>query len=71
MNKISIIQALERFDDLLDDWNDLPNHVYTKEYRGKFYDWIKLLEREDSLQNYKIVEVLNDERNAEVAPFWD
>lgn len=71
MNKISIIQALDKFDNLLDDWNDLPNHVYTKEYRGKFYDWIKLLEREDSLQNYKIVEVLNDERNGEVAPFWD
>lgn len=71
MNKISVIQALEKFDNLLDDWNDLPNHVYTKEYRGKFYDWIKLLEREDSLQNYKIVEVLNDERNGDVALFWD
>lgn len=71
MNKISVIQALEKFDNLLDDWNDLPNHVYTKEYRGKFYDWIKLLEREDSLQNYKIVEVLNDERNGEFALFWD
>lgn len=71
MNKISIIQALDKFDNLLDNWNDLPNHVYAREYRGKFYDWIKLLEREDSLQNYKIVEVLNDERNGDVAPFWD
>lgn len=71
MNKISVTQALEKFDSLLDNWNDLPNHVYKKKYRGKFYDWIKSLERKDSLQNYKIVEVLNNERNGEEAPFWN
>lgn len=71
MNKISAIQALEKFDNLLDSWNDLPNHVYTKEYREKFYDWIKQLEREENLQNYKIVEILNAERNREEAPFWN
>ncbi|MCC0724473.1 hypothetical protein [Clostridioides sp. ZZV14-6044] len=71
MNKISVIQALEKFDSLLDNWNDLPNYVYTLEYRSKFYEWIKLLERKNSLQNYKIVEVLNDERNGEEAPFWN
>lgn len=71
MNKISVIQALEKFDSLLDNWNDLPNYVYTLEYRSKFYEWIKLLERKNSLQNYKIVEVLNDERNGEGAPFWN
>ncbi|EMJ5875331.1 hypothetical protein QCH13_003490 [Clostridioides difficile] len=71
MNKISVTQALEKFDSLLDNWNDLPNHVYTLEYRSKFYEWIKLLERKNSLQNYKIVEVLNAERNREEAPFWN
>lgn len=71
MNKISVTQALEKFDSLLDDWNDLPDYVYTLEYRSKFYEWIKLLERKNSLQNYKIVEVLNNERDGEVAPFWD
>ncbi|OFD52769.1 hypothetical protein BWGOE6_57450 [Bacillus mycoides] len=71
MNKISVTQALEKFDSLLDNWNDLPNHVYTLEYRSKFYEWIKLLERKDSLQNYKIVEVLNAERNGEEASFWN
>ncbi|HBF8594848.1 TPA: hypothetical protein KO066_003712 [Clostridioides difficile] len=50
MNKISVTQALEKFDSLLDNWNDLPNHVYTLEYRSKFYEWIKLLERKGSLQ---------------------
>ncbi|HGS8889688.1 TPA: hypothetical protein ACMUYU_002433 [Clostridioides difficile] len=71
MNKISVTQALEKFDSLLDNWNDLPNHVYTLEYRSKFYEWIKLLERKGSLQNYKIVEVLNNERNGEEASFWN
>ncbi|MCC0654715.1 hypothetical protein [Clostridioides sp. ES-S-0001-03] len=71
MNKISVIQAMEKFDNLLDNWNDLPNYVYTLEYRSKFYEWIKSLERKNDLQNYKIVEVLHAERNGEEAPFWN
>ncbi|MCC0627734.1 MULTISPECIES: hypothetical protein [unclassified Clostridioides] len=71
MNKISVTQALEKFDSLLDNWNDLPNHVYTLEYRSKFYEWIKSLERKNDLQNYKIVEVLHAERNGEEALFWN
>lgn len=36
MNKISVTQALEKFDSLLDNWNDLPNHVYKKNIEVNF-----------------------------------
>ncbi|MGO0988000.1 hypothetical protein ACTPEW_18890 [Clostridioides difficile] len=71
MNKINVTQALEKFDSLLDKYNDLPDYAYTLEYRCKFYEWIRMLERKKELKNYRIVEVLNDERNGEVAPFWN
>ncbi|HAT6236051.1 TPA: hypothetical protein JAJ15_003818 [Clostridioides difficile] len=71
MNKINITQALEKFDSLLDKYNDLPDYVYTLEYRCKFYEWIRTLERKKELKNYKIVNVLTAERNRETAPFWD
>lgn len=71
MNKINVIHALKKFDSLLDKYNDLPDYVYSLEYRCKFYEWIRMLERRKELKNYRIVEVLTAERNREKAPFWN
>lgn len=71
MNKINVTQALEKFESLLDKYNDLPSYVYTLEYRCKFYEWIRMLERKKELKNYRIVEVLTNERDGEEAPFWN
>lgn len=50
MNKMNVTQALEKFDSLLDKYNDLPDYVYTLEYRCKFYEWIRALERKKNLK---------------------
>lgn len=50
MNKMNVTQALEKFDSLLDKYNDLPDYVYTLEYRCKFYEWIRTLERKKNLK---------------------
>ncbi len=71
MNRISITQALTKFDSLLDKYDNFPSYVYTLEYRGKFYEWIKQLERKNELKKFRIVNAIIFELNGEEAPFWN
>lgn len=71
MNRISITQALTKFDSLLDKYDNFPSYVYTLEYRGKFYEWIKYLERKNELKKFRIVNAIIFELNGEEAPFWN
>ena len=71
MNRISITQALSKFDSLLDKYDNFPSYVYTLEYRSKFYEWIKYLERKNELKKFRIVNAVIFELNGEKAPFWN
>lgn len=71
MNRISITQALAKFDSLLDKYDNFPDYVYTLEYRSKFYECIKQLERKNELKKFRIVNAVIFELNGEEAPFWN
>ncbi|HBG5344078.1 TPA: hypothetical protein KQG29_001442 [Clostridioides difficile] len=69
MSKITNLQAIKKFDEILNSWNGLPDHVYTTEYRRAFVKWLEK-PKNIVLHNYHIVEILNNEKNLEIAPFW-
>lgn len=34
-------ELMKKFDECLDTWIDLPQYVYTKEYRNSFIEFVK------------------------------
>ncbi|HBF1820687.1 hypothetical protein [Clostridioides sp. ZZV15-6597] len=69
MSKITNLQAIKKFDEILRTWNGLPDHVYTIEYKRAFITWLEKYKNR-TLHNYHIVEIFNNEKNFEAAPFW-
>ncbi|HBG2133337.1 TPA: hypothetical protein KPJ62_003699 [Clostridioides difficile] len=63
MNQINVNLALKKFDELLSSYDNLPNYVYTAEYKYKFYYWIRELYEKDCLKSSSIIELLNLEEN--------
>ncbi|HBG2133328.1 TPA: hypothetical protein KPJ62_003690 [Clostridioides difficile] len=70
MSKVNELQAIKKFDEILKSWDGLPEHVYSRDYRRAFIIWIEK-HKNRTLHNYHIVEIMNNEKNFETAPFWN
>lgn len=65
MNKI-----MKEFDECLETWNDLPNYVYTEEYRKAFKKFIqKKVDVGQSIDEFVVVMTLHHETDGRLPYF--